>query len=173
LNALIGPPPPPDADTPPIRCRGRGAYRASTSNIDSHFSTGYKPALDVHLSDDNDDKDDVKTKKTTRPRPVAGLTDDIDDDWDMALEALRDRALWRQKGAERLREAGFEENVVDRFVNNKAFPGVGERNGSSGTSVDKDVAEVRWAKKGEGREWDRGKVVDEKGQVAIKTAWPE
>lgn len=56
------------------------------------------------------------------------------DDWDMVL----DRVKWRQQGAERLRAAGFTDKEVEGWESGKK-------------------AEVRWAKSGEGREWDRGK----------------
>ena len=36
---------------------------------------------------------------------------------------------------------------------------------------ERDEEDVRWAKKGEGREWDRGKVVDEDGNVAVRAEW--
>lgn len=56
------------------------------------------------------------------------------DDWDMVL----DRVKWRQQGAERLRAAGFTDKEVEGWESGKK-------------------PEVRWAKSGEGREWDRGK----------------
>jgi len=84
-----------------------------------------------------------------------------DDDWDMALEALRDRAVWKQKGADRLRQAGFGESVVERWSSNLASSGEKER------SID----DVKWAKQGEGREWDRGKVVLEDGRIDVKAPW--
>lgn len=56
------------------------------------------------------------------------------DDWDMVL----DRVKWRQQGAERLRAAGFTDKDIEAWkTGNKP--------------------EIRWAKSGEGREWDRGK----------------
>jgi len=161
LSNLVGPLPPSTSDTPPIRSRGRGAYKPTASNIDTHFMSEYDPTLDADLGD-NDDTGPT-TSKSTR-RPVPGLATD-EDDWDMALEALRDRAIWRRKGAERLREAGFGENVVDRWVNNGAFAGL-----DSG-GKERDVQDVKWAKKGEGREWDRGKVMDEDGHVDVKASW--
>ncbi|EEP75586.1 predicted protein [Uncinocarpus reesii 1704] len=157
LSNLIGPLPPSENDlhTPPALPRGRGAFRTKSSTIDSHFEKGYDPALDVHL----DDEDDPPTKKSSR-RPIPGMATE-DDDWDMALEALRDRNAWRKRGAERLREAGFEKNVVERWENNTAFAGLN----------DMPASDFKWAKSGEGREWDRGKVVDENGHVDIKPAW--
>lgn len=56
------------------------------------------------------------------------------DDWDMVL----DRVKWRQQGAERLRAAGFTNKDIEAWETGKK-------------------PEVRWAKSGEGREWDRGK----------------
>ena len=56
------------------------------------------------------------------------------DDWDMML----DRVKWRQQGAERLRTAGFTDKDIEAWETGKK-------------------PEVRWAKSGEGRDWDRGK----------------
>jgi hypothetical protein len=120
LESIIGPPPPPPA--PKIVARGRGTF-ASSSAMDSHFSSNYDPAADV------------------QPDP------DIDEDWDMALEALRDRQKWKTQGAERLKAAGFTEEEVQKW----------EKGG------EKREEDVRWKGRGEGREWDRGKVVGEDG----------
>ncbi len=128
LEAIIGPPPPPPK--PNVRARGRGTF-SSTSAMDSHFSSTYDPSVDVH--------------------PNSGS----EDDWDQALEALRDRQRWKQQGAERLRSAGFTEDEVQKW----------EKGG------EKRDSDVRWAKKGEGREWDRGKVVDDEGAVDLKPEW--
>ena len=68
---------------------------------------------------------------------------DSDNDWEDALEALRDRERWKRSGAERLREAGFTEAEVGKWE-------------GGGKKREEDV---RWAGRGEGREWDRGKVV--------------
>jgi hypothetical protein len=85
-----------------------------------------------------------------------------EDDWDLALEALRDRAKWKQKGEERLRAAGMNDATIDRWKSNAAFTGLdGERN----------TDEVQWSKKGEGREWDRGKVMDDDGHIDVQAAW--
>lgn len=173
LSDLIGPlPPSASKSSQTVSTKGRGAFRTNNqSNIDAHFASGYDPTLDLHLDDDDDDGNQGPSAKTPSVRPVPGLTtsttDDIDDDWDMALEALRDRVRWRQQGADRLREAGFDDSVVDRFVNNRAFVGLQEGSGWH----DRDVADVRWSKKGESREWDRGKVINEDGHVDIKAPW--
>ncbi|KAH8648533.1 hypothetical protein BX600DRAFT_116035 [Xylariales sp. PMI_506] len=64
-----------------------------------------------------------------------------DDDWSTSLEALRARQQWKQQGADRLRAAGFTEDEVKKWESG------GQRN----------EEDVRWTKKGEQREWDRGK----------------
>lgn len=68
---------------------------------------------------------------------------DTEGDWDQALEALKDRQRWRQTGAERLRAAGFTEEEVKKWE----------------TGKQKGEEDVKWKRSGEGREWDRGKVV--------------
>ncbi|KAJ5154594.1 uncharacterized protein N7500_010033 [Penicillium coprophilum] len=156
LEDLVGPLPPRQNEAP-IRSRGRGAYKHNMSNIDAHFAPGYDPATDVHLEED---KLHSLGQESSR-RPVAGLMTK-DDDWDMAMEALRDRERWRNKGEERLRTAGIDEAVIDKWKNNTAFAGVdGEGN----------PEDVQWSKKGEGREWDRGKFVDDDGHIDIRAAW--
>ncbi|KAK4189168.1 hypothetical protein QBC35DRAFT_151788 [Podospora australis] len=62
-------------------------------------------------------------------------------DWDEAVELFRERQKWKQQGADRLRAAGFTEEQIRRW----------EKGG------EKDVDHVRWTKRGEQREWDRGK----------------
>jgi hypothetical protein len=90
-----------------------------------------------------------------------------EDDWDMALEALRDRANWKQRGAERLKAAGFGEDVVEKWNRNPAFSG----GAGAGTGVEGNIEDVRWAKKGEGREWDRGKTMNADGHYEVKAPW--
>jgi hypothetical protein len=163
LEDLLGPlPPPPNDvyDSTLIRSRGRGAYRINRSNIDSHFATDYNPALDIHLDGEN-------TAPSTRlsRRPVAGLMTEDNNDWDMALEALRDRALWKENSADRLRAAGFTEQVVDRFVDNLVSAG------STRSEKDGRMGDFKWSKKGESREWDRGKVMDQDGHFDVKAPW--
>ncbi|EZF70600.1 hypothetical protein H105_07057 [Trichophyton soudanense CBS 452.61] len=169
LSDIIGPAPPTAfADnTQPIQSRGRGAYRTTnSSNIDAHFSSNYDPALDIHTEDDNVANDD----HPGHIRPVPGLLNpkeadkNANDDWDMALEALRDREIWKRKGAERLREAGFDDRIVEKWEANKSFAGLGSND-------HKEIESVKWAKKGEGREWDRGKFVDENGHISVKAPW--
>ena len=125
LEAIVGPAPP--RPPPKVQARGRGALAVS-SGIDSRFSTSYDPSTDVRLDDaDNDD-------------------------WDQALEALKDRQRWKQQGADRLRAAGFTQEEVTKWEN----------------GGEKREEDVKWKKKGEGREWDRGKVVDVDGQVVLE-----
>ena len=155
LEDLVGPLPQKEAEeSQAIRSRGRGAYKPNSSNIDSHFAEDYDPTLDVHLEDD----DSTSTRPTRRP--VAGLMTG-DDDWELALEALRDRARWKQKGEERLREAGFNDSIVERWKSNTAATGDGEGR----------LEDVKWSKRGEGREWDRGKYVDDEGRIDVKASW--
>jgi hypothetical protein len=99
--------------------------------MDSHFSANYNPSTDVALEPDETD------------------------DWEQALEALRDRQKYKQQHGDRLRQAGFTEEEIKKW----------EKGG------EKTEEDVRWAKKGEGREWDRGKVVDSQGDVDIKAEW--
>ena len=99
--------------------------------MDTHFSSTYDPSIDV------------------QPNPES------EDDWDQALEALRDRQRWRKQGAERLRSAGFTQEEVEKWEKG------GERR----------EEDVRWVKRGEKREWDRGKVVDLEGDVDVRPEW--
>lgn len=71
------------------------------------------------------------------------------------MDALRDRQKWKQQGADRLRAAGFSENDVKRWE-------------KGGERTEEDVV---WRKRGEGREWDRGKVLDDEGGVDVKPEW--
>ncbi|KNG80093.1 hypothetical protein ANOM_010886 [Aspergillus nomiae NRRL 13137] len=159
LEDLVGPLPPQanhSTDAAPVRSRGRGAYRPNMSNIDAHFAPDYDPTLDVQLEDD----DEIAGSKPSR-RPVAGLMTG-DDDWELALEAVRDRARWKQRGEERLREAGFDDAFVKQWKSN-----------TTSTAGDSEgrLEEVKWSKKGEGREWDRGKYVNEDGHIDVKASW--
>lgn len=127
LESIIGPRPPPSP--PRIQARGRGTF-ASSSVIDSHFSSKYDPSEDVHPNSDSEN------------------------DWDQALEALRDRQRWKQQGADRLRSAGFTEEEVGKWEN----------------GGEKREEDVRWKGRGEGREWDRGKVLEDEG-VETRPEW--
>lgn len=130
LESLVGPAPPPTS-----RPRGRGANANNRSTIDLRFNDPtYNPRADVDLSESEGEKDD----------------------WSTSLEAIRDRAAWREKGAQRLREAGFGEREVDKW---------------EGSGHEKDERDLRWRSKGEGREWDAGKVAGDEGDVRVKAAW--
>ena len=106
---------------PPIRSKGRGAYRSAGAAMDAHFSPDYNPGLDLHPDSELDDEKE---------------------DWDMALEALRDRQMFKQKQAERLREAGFDDIEIKKWEDN---------------GKEKDITDVKWTARGEAREWDLGK----------------
>lgn len=130
LDSLIGPAPPPTS-----RPRGRGGNATNRSTFDLRFNDpSYNPRADVALTDSEGEKDD----------------------WATSLEAVRDRAAWREKGAQRLREAGFGETDVAKF---------------EGSRREKDERDLRWRSKGEGREWDAGKVSENDGDVQVKAAW--
>ena len=134
LESIVGPSPP--SPKPEVRLRGRGTATAG-SNIDAHFARNYDPANDAH------------------PDPEIEQ-----DDWDQALEALRDRQKWQQRGAERLRAAGFSEDEVLNWTSGQ----------NKDVDVERDENDVRWRGRGEGREWDRGKVVTSDG-VATGAEW--
>lgn len=113
LDDLIGPAPPP-------RYRGRGAL--GSSGIDRRFSDTYDPRTDVQM-DENEG-------------PASG------NNWDDAVEAFRDRQKLKQNQEQRLRDAGFADEEIQRASSSKELA----------------EADVRWTKVGEKREWDRGKV---------------
>lgn len=89
---------------------------------------------------------------TYDPSTDVCVTSDLEDNWGDALEALRDRARWQQQGADRLKAAGFTDAQVKKW----------ER---GDTQNEEDVV---WTSKGQAREWDRGKVWDEDGDVELK-----
>lgn len=131
LDEVLGPQPLPANHPLP---RGRGAFKPQTSSIETRFRESYDPKTDVREDEENG----------------------AEDDWDRGLEAVRDRAKWRQNGAERLRAAGFTEQEVQNWER-------GPASGGEEAMREKDVRDVRWLKKGEGiREWDRGKGEDGK-----------
>ncbi|KAF2440750.1 hypothetical protein P171DRAFT_395445 [Karstenula rhodostoma CBS 690.94] len=78
-------------------------------------------------------------------------------EWGDAVEAYRDRQRWKQQGAERLKAAGFSEEQVRKW----------ER------GDEKSEEDVRWAARGQAREWDRGKVVDADGDIGHRAAWAD
>ena len=144
LESILGPKPP----SPTLK-RGRGAHKSSAStNINTRFSPSYNPKADISHPYSDDESGER-------------------DDWDMALEALKDRAKWRTHGAERLRAAGFSEEEVGRWE--RSGSGLAGSGGGGG-GAEKDVEDVRWRKEGEGRDWDRGKVVSGDG-VELRAEW--
>jgi len=104
--------------------RGRGAHRAK-SGIDDRFAKDYDPSQDVVLDSDHDGEAE---------------------DWDLALEAMRDRVKWKQNQASRMREAGFGESEITQW-----------EKGSKDRSCEGDPSRVQWSRRGEVREWDAGK----------------
>jgi hypothetical protein len=132
LEELVGPLPTLEKPKVEVRKRGRGAFTSTGKfSMDAHFAADYDPSTDV--------------------RPDS----DQDDDWEEALEAMRDRQRWKQQGADRLRQAGFTEVQIKKWEKGD------EKSGD----------DVRWAKEGEGREWDRGKVLDDDGHISLKPEW--
>lgn len=108
-----------------VRVRGRGAHK-HRSAMDEHFKDGYDPSQDVSLdSDHNSDAED----------------------WDLALEAMRDRAKYKQSQASRMRDAGFSEEDISKW----------EKGSFGQNQKDGDISAVKWSQKGEIREWDAGK----------------
>jgi hypothetical protein len=98
---------------------------------------------------------DERFSTTYNPSIDVRVNSDVEDDWGDALEALKDRQQYKQQGAERLKAAGFSEEQVKKWEK-------GDEKGEE---------DVKWVKRGEGREWDRGKVVDEDGDVELKAEW--
>ena len=108
-----------------VQVRGRGANK-HRSAMDDHFRKDYDPTQDVSL-----DSDGGKS----------------DEDWDLALEAMRDRAAYKKNQLSRMREAGFSDQDISKWETNVLDTG----------GADGDVHAVRWKRKGEIRDWDAGK----------------
>lgn len=85
--------------------------------------------IDRRFAADYDPKNDISLD-----------ADEEEDDWGTALEALKDRERWKKQGGDRLRAAGFTEDQIKKW--------------EKGGPTEEDVS---WSKKGEQREWDRGK----------------
>ncbi|KAK1590686.1 uncharacterized protein LY79DRAFT_631964 [Colletotrichum navitas] len=124
LDDFIGPAPPQQ-----VRSRGRGAA-AGTSGIDKRFEADYDPKADVEMAEAG-----------------AGAGD-----WDDAVEAFRDRRKWRQNQEQRMRAAGYSDEMIKKWR---------EGGGGGAGGEQRDERDVRWAKAGEKREWDRGKEEEE------------
>ena len=99
--------------------------------------------MDAHFSSTYDPSTDVQ------------LASDVEDEWGDNLEAFRDRQKWKQQGAERLKAVGFSAEQIKKWENGD----------------EKSEEDVVWATKGTAREWDRGKVLDEDGDVEIRAQW--
>ncbi|KAK6521051.1 hypothetical protein TWF506_001284 [Arthrobotrys conoides] len=113
------------------RPRGRGL--PGSSAMDARFDPSYDPTMDV---------------TPTNPEDV--------DDWEAAIEALRDRQKWKQQGKERLKAAGFDNDFIEAWE----------------TNTTKDESRIKWSKDKGGRDWDRGKVIDdETGEIKLKASW--
>ncbi|KAK6361546.1 hypothetical protein TWF730_005266 [Orbilia blumenaviensis] len=111
--------------------RGRGLPGASA--MDARFDPSYDPTMDVTPTNPEDE-----------------------DDWEAALEALRDRQKWKQQGKERLKAAGFDNDFIEAWE----------------TNTTKDESKIKWSKEKGGRDWDRGKVIDdETGEIKLKASW--
>ncbi|KAF1913866.1 hypothetical protein BDU57DRAFT_502795 [Ampelomyces quisqualis] len=98
---------------------------------------------------------DSRFSSTYDPAIDVRPASDAEDDWGEALESLRDRQRWKQQGADRLKAAGFTDAQVMKWEKGDG----------------KDEEDVTWSKRGQAREWDRGKVVDEDGHVELKAEW--
>lgn len=122
----------------PIIRRGRGAHSTSSSAMDARFLSTYDPKVDVS------------------PEITYGGDDGHADDWSRALDAVRDRAAWQKAQGDRLRAAGFSEQQVERW----------EKGGRDGSM--EDIEGLIWRAKGQGREWDVGKVVRDDGRIEVE-----
>ncbi|EJT79610.1 hypothetical protein GGTG_04694 [Gaeumannomyces tritici R3-111a-1] len=90
-------------------------------------------------------------------------TSDKGGGWDDMAEAFRDRQKWKAQGAERLRAAGFTETQIQKWER-----GAGTGRGDGGDAHADDFC---WSKKGELRQWDRGKTVNPDGSVSTGPDW--
>ncbi|KAI6365145.1 hypothetical protein MCOR25_005441 [Pyricularia grisea] len=86
------------------------------------------------------------------------------EEWDDAVEAFRDRQKWKAQGADRLRAAGFTDDQIKKWEKS-------EKTLVAGADADVNIEDVRWAKKGEQREWDLGKKVNKDGTVSHGPEW--
>ena len=108
----------------PVRIRGRGAHK-SRNGMNDRFAKDYDPSQDVSLDSDHDNEGE---------------------DWDLALEAMRDRIKYKQNQVARMRQAGFDDKQIAKWEK-------GVLNGDH----DGDPKDVKWSRQGEVRAWDAGK----------------
>lgn len=142
LDEFIGPAPPPASGrsrhgVPELRIRGRAAAQG---RLDKVFAADYDPALDLAPPEDLlvGGGGGGGGENGKRGKGGAGKGED----WDEAVEAFRDSIKWKSAQSSRLREAGFTEDEVKKW---------------EAAGKEKSEADVKWSKKGEVREWDRGK----------------
>ncbi|KHN98837.1 pre-mRNA-splicing factor 38B [Metarhizium album ARSEF 1941] len=102
---------------PPPKFRGRGTI-GGAAELDRRFSASYDPRLDVQIDEDEEDT------------------------WGDILESFRDRQKLKLHQDQRLKDAGFTEEEIQR---------------AKGTATNKTGEQVVWSKAGEKREWDKGK----------------
>ncbi|GAB0138508.1 hypothetical protein EsDP_00006743 [Epichloe bromicola] len=100
---------------PPPKYRGRGMIGGAAA-LDRRFSESYDPKLDVRMEDEGDP-------------------------WDDAVESFRDRQKMLLNQDQRLKDAGFTAEQIQR---------------AKGSDEKKEL-DVVWSKAGEKREWDEGK----------------
>ncbi|PHH82049.1 hypothetical protein CDD82_7197 [Ophiocordyceps australis] len=110
----------------PPKHRGRGRIGGAL-DLDRRFSESYDPKADI--------EDMASTG----------------DDWDDTVEAFRDRQKLRVHQEQRMRNAGFAEDQVEKM-----------RGRCMETWTEPDVI---WSKVGEVRAWDNGKILDEEMEV--------
>ncbi|KAI0109433.1 hypothetical protein F4776DRAFT_657226 [Hypoxylon sp. NC0597] len=118
---------------------GPAPIKTSTVQRRGRGANAATSGIDSRFAPDYDPKNDVT------PEP------EDKDDWGHVVEAFRDRQKWKKQGADRLRSAGFTEEQIRKWEKGD----------------EKAEADVRWAKAGGLREWDRGKVVNKDGTVSL------
>ncbi|PHH60888.1 hypothetical protein CDD81_1049 [Ophiocordyceps australis] len=111
----------------PPKHRGRGRIGGAL-DLDRRFSASYDPKADI---------EDIVN---------------IGEDWDDTVEAFRDRQKLRVCQEQRMRNAGFAEDQIEKMKGGWCM--------ESRTEPD-----VIWSKAGEVRAWDNGKILDEEMEV--------
>lgn len=138
----------PDADSDPLESIVGPLPRAPSPKVRARGRGAFKSStMDAHFSANYDPSIDVEPP-----------SDDNEDDFEQALEAYRDRQRWKQVGADRLKAAGFTDEQIRGW----------QKGGEEKERTEKDV---RWNKRGEGREWDKGKTIDDDDGVAVESTF--
>lgn len=157
--------------------KGRGAFSSVAlggpgSSIDRHFASDYDPSNDVEMQDKAATKQ--AQRPSVQPRPSSAAED-------AQTEMQRDRKQLLRDGAERLRAAGFTDReiaiwarggrreVAPRDAAPKAKEGKKAARTEATAEEAEDKSNAPWAKKGEAREWDRGKEAGDDGPA--KPLW--